>query len=459
MRWWSSLWEWAGRVDDALGRWRVIRWLLFIVGGAFLVGGVLLVNAFGLGWSALILAGLAAIAFGIVGLVRDRTWRPVPPDQPPAARGPEPHDPGKSYGAVLAQEVIGEGRFRYLASSLHDVGNGWDRGVELEVERPSGKLVKVGGWLGLDAPATRRALAQGQAVRAEEPGPYVIRWRSVPLSEYESEVIAEEVITLERTGPLEGWIAHHANLGEEVMFQVDRDSPGRGLVHGFKCEIWGPSPGVPFEADDRRRESAQGNIIIHGLPREKGQGSFTFPNDFSDAPALRDLRDGDYKVYWTAWAAEESVPPIDVAHDAFHVDRTGYVDSSSPGGGVGVPGWESTVTGVTRNDRDNRLVTIHLKLDTPGAKQSDEEISAELKPPSKPALAPVEARWRDHNLHEGEAPHYSLFFPIAFPVPRDEPIDNGWYVLKWRQRHGASWRYVTDPHLFEIRNGELMTDV
>jgi len=235
----------------------------------------------------------------------------------------EPHDPTKDYNARLSFEISGQGRFRYLLSGLHDVGNGWDRGVEMEVVLPSGKLVKAGGWVGLDTPEMRRAVAQGGGARAELPGPYVIRWRNMPSPDYESEVIAEKVVTLESTGPRKGWTAHHHWRGEEIVFEVVQDSLGREQLRGFRCEVWGPSPLVPFEADDRSHEQA------FGPPSLKEKGSFVFPQDFRDAPALQNLHDGDYTVYWTAWeVAGESSPhrQLDVARDAFHVTRDGSVE-------------------------------------------------------------------------------------------------------------------------------------
>jgi len=275
-----------------------------------------------------VLVGLGVGVFGLFVVVpsaRD-AWsdrHPAVPAEPPP-KEPQPRDSTKDYSATLTHEVIGEGRYRYLLSALHDVGNGWDQGVEMQVERPSGTIARVQGWQGLDSPQMRRSVGEGAGIRAESEGTYVIRWRNMPLPDYESEVIAEEAIILEPTAPREGWIAHHANLGGEIMFQVDRDSPARGLLHGFKCEIWGPSPLAPFQADDRVREKVLGT-----LPSAKGQGTFTFPQDFSDAPALRDLQDGDYTVYWTAWEATSqpnSSRPLDVARDAFHVTRAGYVE-------------------------------------------------------------------------------------------------------------------------------------
>ena len=37
-------------------------------------------------------------------------------------------------------------------------------------------------------------------------------------------------------------------------------------------------------------------------------------------------------------------------------------------------------------------------------------------------------------------------------------LPTGPYVVRWRQQYGAGWRYVTAPHEFEIRAGELVVE-
>lgn len=77
-------------------------------------------------------------------------------------------------------------------------------------------------------------------------------------------------------------------------------------------------PGVDFAADHREVEGV--------LPSAKGAGSFVYPLDFREARPLRDLREGEYEVQWTAWeviAGVKGAVPIDVARDAFYVPRHG----------------------------------------------------------------------------------------------------------------------------------------
>jgi hypothetical protein len=240
----------------------------------------------------------------------------------PAPPKTEPRDPNKDYGATLTHEVIGAGRFRALLSGLDYVGDGWDRGVELTVVRPSGKAERVMGWQDLDVPRARRGVEQGSGIIAEQEGPYVIQWRNIPLPPYESEVIAEETVPLGPTGPREGWAAAHRRENGALIFTVERDSPDREPLHGFECII--KAPWDQYEASDRRKQEK-----FFDLPIPKDKGSFRFPEDFSDAPVLIDLRDGEYMVYWTAWEAEDeshSTQPIDVARDAFRVSRSGLIE-------------------------------------------------------------------------------------------------------------------------------------
>jgi len=243
-------------------------------------------------------------------------------DSASSGNTPEPHDPEKDYGGSLSHEVFGEGRFRVLGSGLNDVGNGWDRGVQLEIVCPPGRLMKVGGWQNLDSPEMRRLAAQGGGVHAESPGQYIIRWRNIPAPAFASEVIDEKTITLGPTGPREGWRAWHEKRRGEIVFHVEQLSRGREALNGFRCDIYGP--GGPFEADDRALEKTL------GPPRPKGEGSFQFPEDFPDAPTLHNLRDGDYEVCWTAWEeSDESGSQgnqLDVARDAFHVARDGSIE-------------------------------------------------------------------------------------------------------------------------------------
>jgi hypothetical protein len=377
----------------------------------------------------------------------------------------EPPDPDKKYNADLTYEVVGQGRYRYLICGLReDVGDGWDRGAQLEVLVPSKQIVPLGGWMGLDTPETRRAARRGHAVGAEAEGPYVIRCWSIPAPGYENEVMVEQTVHLPPTASLEGWTAQNVKRGDELLFRVEPDSPGRGTLRGFKCEVFGPAPGAPFVADDNVREKT-----FYGHPSPKERGEFVFPGDFADAPQTRNLHDGEYAVYWTAWEPNDDpdgVRLLDVARDRFSVSRTSGVEPSGTDGpgnmdsSAGLPGWESKVLGITREEGDDRLVTINLQLLTPDAKPSDEPVSAGLTLPSGELRGPVEARWNDRHLQEGAPPHYSLFFPSEpFGFDWSDPIENGRYTVVWTKRHGITNKVVTAPHSFEIRNGEIVTDV
>jgi hypothetical protein len=275
--------------------------------------------------------GMGAVVFGafvIVPSVRD-VWEDRRADEQAEAievaspLEPLPHDPEKTYTGTPSHKVSGQGRFRALEATL-DVGSGYDTGVTCEIVRPDGQSFPFG-WEGVNHPKTRREIRDnGFGIWAREEGPYTIRWWSRPPPGYAPELIAEEEVPLGPTGPLDGWIARHSWRGKEIVFEVAQESSGNEHLHGFKCEIFGPSPLVPFVADHRSQEET------FGLPSLKATGSFVFPQDFSDAPAVQDLHDGDYTVYWTAWdvSGEPGLPntQLDVARDTFHITWDGSVE-------------------------------------------------------------------------------------------------------------------------------------
>jgi hypothetical protein len=246
-------------------------------------------------------------------------------DEDAKPKPPFPHAEGKNYSATARHEVTGQGRYRSLTCTLHDVGDGYDSGVEVEIVSPSGQKARTS-WGNLEIPATRRRIANdGCSVWAREPGSYSVTWRTRATREFSPEVVAQEQVELPATGPLPDWVAHHAGMGTEVILQVDREEGHGGLLRGFLCQITGP--GGEWDADDRIREQILGIIAVHNLPNPKGQGSFSFPQDFRKALALRDMIAGTYKVYWTAWDLTDDMEQValDVAHDTFEVTRSGLV--------------------------------------------------------------------------------------------------------------------------------------
>jgi hypothetical protein len=49
----------------------------------------------------------------------------------------------------------------------------------------------------------------------------------------------------------------------------------------------------------------------------------------------------------------------------------------------------------------------------------------------------------------------SAFLPTSFEE-REQPLIDGLYEVRWRQRYGLALREVTEPHRFTLRNGELV---
>lgn len=122
--------------------------------------------------------------------------------------------------------------------------------------------------------------------------------------------------------------------------------------------------------------------------------------------------------------------------------------------------WYSQVIAIHREEEDTRMLVINLKLYTPDGSESPDPVSAELHlPGGGVALGPVAAEWNEHNVHEDDQAHYSLFFPSgSFGMEFGDEVENGEYVLRWRQKHGIGWHYLDKPHHFEISNGVLVTD-
>ncbi len=125
---------------------------------------------------------------------------------------------------------------------------------------------------------------------------------------------------------------------------------------------------------------------------------------------------------------------------------------------TGIDGWESKVVGVTRSQDDKRLDMIDLRLITPNGKPSEEELVCELTRLADgfrfhPSMG--QPRWEDVHLSSGEPPHYSVLLPSSFEE-KDEPLLDGVYELRWRQRYGISVRDLIEPHRFRLRNGELV---
>lgn len=287
----------------------------------FLIPAFVVVTAVALYISTRPLPSAEGIRIGTpIVKVEDFATPPVPEHQP--------HEANKDYSPPKPiHNVMGQGRFRTLAVGLDEVPNGYDRGVRGEVRSPSGRSVSLG-YAGLHDPRQRRRVAdEGLAVSAVEEGDYAVVWRNEVPAPYEPEIIAEETVPLPTTGPLEGWDAEHTAFDDEVRLIVNRDEPSRGLLHGFECVVAGPSG--EFAADDRGRESQVGIITPGELPRPKGQGEFRFPQDFREAPEVRNLQDGEYTVYWTAWQDEGddfgAWRQLDVARDQFTVMRSGLI--------------------------------------------------------------------------------------------------------------------------------------
>ncbi len=229
----------------------------------------------------------------------------------------EPRDPSKDYTGISKSEVSGQGRFRSLRFTLHEIGSGYDRGVECEVTGPHGERAKET-WSDLQLPGNRRRLAEkGNSVWAREEGPYVAIWSNSPLSGYEPDVIARDVVPLGPTGPLEGWTARHELSGDQLLLRVCRDTDEQGQLYRFRCELKGPS-------GDFWAEDDSGTI-----PQPKHEAQLVYPRDFQgEVPSLPNLIDGTYDVFWEAKEqSNESDPlePVDVARDAFHVTRKGQI--------------------------------------------------------------------------------------------------------------------------------------
>jgi hypothetical protein len=187
------------------------------------------------------------------------------------------------------------------------------------------------GWNSLDNPGQRRRIGgDGQWIDAEEAGRYEIRWVSNPRRGFAEELVATDVVELDKTGPRKGWTASHEGVGDTEVLSVSRDGDEIPVLQGFRCQVSGPSG--TFVADDRDRERVLGLIRGADYPLLKEEGSFGFPRDFADAPMRNDVKDGDYEILWSAWEPDDSVGagpfqyrPVDVARDAFHVDREGSI--------------------------------------------------------------------------------------------------------------------------------------
>jgi hypothetical protein len=229
---------------------------------------------------------------------------------------------------------------------------------------------------------------------------------------------------------------HHDILPEDmgsVRLLWDGETP-----YGLRCRVHHLGTGATYEMTKEKAE--------RGILHLNNSVAVLFPDAFKGpVPPTR----GAYEATWLQPGSGYIPEGEDWALDPIVVHE--FVFDGA---------WFSQVNAIVYDDDDDRMFTINLKLYTPDGAASFEPVSAELTVPDwDTPLGPVEATWNDHNLSEGDISHYSLFYPSGeFGLRLGGDVENGQYVLRWRKKHGAGWRYVDKPHHFEVRDGVLVTD-
>lgn len=231
----------------------------------------------------------------------------------------QPHDPNKNYDTPeMTDSLEGEGRYRSLTIGLAKIPNGHDAGVTVEATRPDGARARQT-WSGLDNPEMRRKVRdEGFGVWAKASGPYNVKWLNMPERGYEPEVIAEKTYNLPPTGPRAGWrSSHEQTSADEIIVSIERTSEAVPILGGFRCSARGPiefEGGWNYTADDF----------------ETGAGvRLSLPKDFPAAPRVKNLRDGDCTIEWSAFEfgdGDGAGPPVDLGEDKFRMGRDGFIE-------------------------------------------------------------------------------------------------------------------------------------
>jgi hypothetical protein len=271
---------------------------------AFLLVGVPMILALsGIGLVAGgLLVGLALVLFAWI-LLDSRTRyvmrHPIRSRRPNKSAPPEPvpfvRDLRKNYRAIARLEMEGEGLNRQLRATLHEIGNGWERGVYSEIRDPEGRRDRHT-WQGFNEETYRMLETKGHLVGAVRTGIYVSEWWGVGSGNERNELIDSMEFDAPKVG-LPDWVASHEG-GELTPLLLRLTPPKNAMSDRVSVMIEGPMGTHTVPAWDQIRLTG---VIPPGTAGVQGQFNeyhfVIYPDSIPELDGQR-LDDGWYGIEW-----------------------------------------------------------------------------------------------------------------------------------------------------------------
>jgi hypothetical protein len=218
---------------------------------------------------------------------------------------------------------------------------------------------------------------------------------------------------------------------------------------------------------DNNGESSESGKSAFGGGDEGSSFTKHYPGEFAGASRPYEAA-APYRVVWLGSVG--SFPDaVDVVLDetSFEIDDNGrpyFGPGSSPPPQGWPEEWHSGVRFLEPPESGALSVMPHkivLELHGRDGRRADGAIKAIVRHGEDSFESEVDpagwtgVRFEEHNLEPGDKPHYYIFFPDGF---EDAPaiLEDGDYELRWMERHAMGWRLRHEPHLFEIRDGEVV---
>jgi hypothetical protein len=292
--WLRRLWGWAGRIDDAMGRLRVLRRIAYAVAAAFLVIGYFLVRT--LGWPGALVVACGAAIFILASAGAFHEWRQSSQRR---RRKPE-RDPHvwTSLAATPGHRFSNDNQYAWF--TLTGLGDKWARGVTFRLYEgnPPTRQLRADSM-----PADYEELRTGIRVPMwplNSGREYTVKWTGNTRWD-DQQVAALDVFTI----PTIEWdwepSCEPLRIEGEVRAHLAIRSKHGEVAQTVTCIV---------SRDDKSwSRDAWDNVFNSDLarqPRHHWEVDFPvgfIPGDRGDRP---ELTSGRYEVQWTAWNDTES---------------------------------------------------------------------------------------------------------------------------------------------------------
>jgi len=153
-----------------------------------------------------------------------------------------------------------------------------------------------------------------------------------------------------------------------------------------------------------------------------------------------------------------NLSPIEYVYRLRNGGRSGSLILEEPDAAplpVGVAGWDTRIEHVLPSER-YPIHALIAKLYGPNSQLAQGKVGAILRRGPDIVREEDAVRFDDVYLQPGEGPHYSM--TLFSPFRPKERLPDGRYELRWIEEHGVGHRDLTEPHVFEIRQGMVVTN-